>query len=130
MKTIYHFGIKGMKWGIRRYQNKNGTLTAAGKKRYAEDSHPDYKKAHSGKSVRNMSDQELRSVNNRLQMERQYSQLTKKTSNGKKYVQRIISTAGTLAAVEGAYKTYKRFGDQAIEQVGSMVLNELKRSGW
>lgn len=29
----YH-GILGMKWGIRRYQNKDGTLTAAGKKRY------------------------------------------------------------------------------------------------
>ena len=31
---IYHWGIKGMKWGVRRYQNSDGTLTAAGKKRY------------------------------------------------------------------------------------------------
>lgn len=30
---LYHWGIKGMKWGVRRYQNKDGTLTAAGKKR-------------------------------------------------------------------------------------------------
>lgn len=30
---LYHHGIKGMKWGVRRYQNKDGTLTAAGKKR-------------------------------------------------------------------------------------------------
>lgn len=30
---LYHWGIKGMKWGVRRYQNEDGTLTAAGKKR-------------------------------------------------------------------------------------------------
>lgn len=33
-----HSGIKGMKWGVRRYQNKNGTLTDAGKKRYRSTS--------------------------------------------------------------------------------------------
>ena len=34
---LVHAGIKGMKWGVRRYQNKDGTLTDAGKKRYARD---------------------------------------------------------------------------------------------
>ena len=32
---LYHFGIKGQKWGVRRYQNKDGSLTPAGKKRQA-----------------------------------------------------------------------------------------------
>lgn len=34
---LYHHGTKGMKWGHRRYQNEDGSLTAAGKKRYARD---------------------------------------------------------------------------------------------
>ena len=31
---LYHFGIKGQKWGVRRFQNEDGSLTEAGKKRY------------------------------------------------------------------------------------------------
>ena len=31
---LYHHGIKGMKWGVRRFQNNDGSLTPAGKKRY------------------------------------------------------------------------------------------------
>lgn len=37
-QELYHHGIKGMKWGVRRYQKKDGSLTDAGKKRYSESS--------------------------------------------------------------------------------------------
>ena len=44
---LYHHGIKGMKWGVRRFQNEDGSLTNAGKSRYAtvEEAKAAYKKA-------------------------------------------------------------------------------------
>ena len=35
---LYHWGIRGMKWGVRRFQRKDGSLTKAGQKRYADES--------------------------------------------------------------------------------------------
>jgi hypothetical protein len=34
---LAHYGVKGQKWGVRRFQNEDGTLTEAGKRRYRED---------------------------------------------------------------------------------------------
>ena len=34
---LHHWGVKGMKWGVRRYQDKDGTLTNAGQRRYTRD---------------------------------------------------------------------------------------------
>ena len=39
--SLTHWGVKGMKWGVRRYQNKDGSLTAAGKKRYGDSNDQD-----------------------------------------------------------------------------------------
>lgn len=76
---LYHWGIKGMKWGVRRYQNKDGSLTKAGKKRYDKleaelnklggksgEKHP------AKKSMSDMTDDELRAHTTRMQLEKNY----------------------------------------------------------
>ena len=124
-RSLAHVGVKGMRWGVRRYQNKDGSLTPAGKKRYGDDSHEDYRRAHDKKSVKQMSDRELRERNNRLQMEKQYSDLTRKKGRGKKVINAFVSTAGTITAVAGAYATYKTLANKGLDKIGDFVVNSI-----
>lgn len=88
--TLAHWGVKGMKWGVRRYQNADGSLTPAGKKRYG-----DYEPSDK------LDDAELRRRINRMQMESQYAQLTApKKSAGRKFVEDVLLNAGKQVATQ------------------------------
>lgn len=93
---LYHWGIKGMKWGVRRYQNKDGTLTAAGKKhRKSED-------------LSSMSNEELRKKVNRMNNEQRYIDLTKPSSSGlSKTADGLDRVAKVGGNVNQIYKTSK-----------------------
>lgn len=93
---LYHHGIKGMKWGVRRYQNKDGTLTAAGKKRRKSE------------DLSSMSNEELRKKVNRMNNEQRYIDLTKPSSSGLSKtadgLDRVTKVGGNVNQI---YKTSK-----------------------
>lgn len=120
---IYHHGVKGQKWGVRRYQNKDGSLTPAGRKRLSKDDIAKTKKvvdssadlAQKLKSANdsapkskkqkldlsNMSDQEMRSKINRALLEKQYNDMfaPEKVNRGRDYVGKTLEVIGTVLTI-------------------------------
>ena len=56
MRELYHHGIKGQKWGVRRYQNADGSLTAAGKRRQRKEERKSSRRAKLAKALEAFSD--------------------------------------------------------------------------
>ena len=97
--TLYHHGIAGMKWGVRRYQKKDGARTTEGKKRAKEKTSP-------------MSDDDLKSKVNRLNLEKQYKDLKKETSKPSKMEKTKKTIDATSSLVNEAKKLNREAGAQ------------------
>lgn len=113
---LAHHGILGMKWGVRRYQNKDGTLTPAGRKHYGDggDDIPDnesiekkkerIRKSRSAKKLYDnadlFTDKELSEAYGRLAVEKKIKDLIPKEKNkGKEFIDKALSVVDTANKV-------------------------------
>lgn len=104
INQLYHFGIKGQKWGVRRFQNEDGTRTSAGKKRDSRHGKSeDYMKSRAAKKrgKEGLSNDELKKLNERLRLEEDYKKLTaEKMEKSESWVKQAIKTGGQQALTD------------------------------
>lgn len=103
METIiYHHGIKGQKWGVRRYQEENGTLTSSGRKRYA-DAIEKFEKKEDRKSSTSSSKKNSSKKSNQPKKKVSSANSKKAKSNLKKVKKRKVSDITDEKRVKTGY---------------------------
>jgi len=105
--SLYHYGVLGMKWGVR----KGSSSTSKG------ESSDDYKKASSlaSKNPNQLSNAQLKTVNQRLNLEQQYKSLTKKQkSKGAKFVSDVMTNSSKKVLTEFASQQMSKTLEKAV----------------
>lgn len=130
---LYHYGVPGMKWGQRKSQNKLSKIDKhSNKNDWSEDATAAAK--IKTKKVSQMTNAELRKLNDRKNLEQQYENLARNSSRGRAAVKAFIATAGTITAVSTAVAAYAKYGKKIYKAAGkikelSKVAINAKKSG-
>lgn len=115
--SLKHHGVKGQKWGVRRKRDKSSDRSNSDSIRK--------------KKVYEMSNQELRDVNNRLQLESNYKSLRKQSNRGRNITMGVLATAGTIvtaaSTAQKLYKLGKPIVNKAIDLIGNWVVKDINR---
>ena len=112
---LMHYGVPGMKWGRRKSRVSSPRLKKHGKSTYSKD----YTEtaALRKKSYKQLSDQELKKVNKRMNLESEYRRLNPKgIDRGKRIARNLVSTVSLVGSVY-ALRT------APITQLGASIIN-------
>lgn len=122
---LMHYGVPGMRWGFRRAEPRSARIERKGRKKGWSDDTIEVSKIKT-KKVKQMSNSELKKLNERNQLEITNRDLKHKQNRGQRAVHTFVKTAGTIASVAGAAVIYKKYGDQIIDKIGDLVCTGIK----
>ena len=125
---LYHHGVKGMKWGVRKTpvrsssgnarKRKSNTLSLFKKKKTTRNASVAKSSQAQTKSVKDMSDDELRRKIERVRLEQQYQQLNPKTvSRGRRIAKSVINNVIVPSAEDLGKQVVKSFMAKGINKV-------------